>query len=83
MSVITGAGRARLERGKPVPGQKQSTEAIIEFHRIGNSVKVTAIDTLSQVEVSIIAPANYSERQMSDAAMKKLQYVLARKGDKR
>ena len=66
-----------------MPEQKPSERAIIEFHRIGNSVKVSAIDTVSHVEVSIIAPANCSERQMSDAVMKKLQYVLARQNAKR
>lgn len=66
-----------------MPEQKHSSEAIIEFHRIGNSVKVSAIDTVTQVEVSIIAPASSSERHMTDAVMKKLQYVLARQNAKR
>ena len=63
--------------------QKRTPEAIIEFRRIGNAVKVSAIDTDSHVEVSIIAPASSSERDMTDAVMRKLQYVLARQNAKR
>lgn len=66
-----------------MPDQKRSAEAIIEFHRIGNAVKVSAVDTVTHVEVSIIAPARSSEREMTDAVLKKLQYVLARQNAKR
>lgn len=59
-------------------GGGSTAEAIIEFCRVGNSVKVSAIDTVSHVEVSIIAPASSTEQQMTDAVMRKLQYVLAR-----
>jgi hypothetical protein len=69
---------ARVGKGVSVPDQKSTAEAIIEFRRIGNSVKVSAIDTISNVEVSIIAPASSTERQMTDAVMRKLQYVLSR-----
>lgn len=66
-----------------MPEQKRTTEAIIEFRRIGNAVKVSAIDTVTQVEVSIVAPASSTERDMTDAVMRKLQYVLARQNAKR
>jgi hypothetical protein len=66
-----------------VPEQKRTPEAIIEFRRIGNSVKVSAIDTVTQVEVSIVAPARSTERDMTDAVLRKLQYVLARQNAKR
>ncbi len=66
-----------------MPEQKQAAEAIIEFRRIGNAVKVSAIDTVTQVEVSIVAPARCTEREMTDAVMRKLQYVLARQNAKR
>lgn len=76
MARRNGAGP---EKGKPVTGEKSGAGAIVEFHRIGNSVKVSAVDTETHVEVSIVAPASSSERQMTDAVLKKLQYVLARK----
>lgn len=62
-----------------MPDQKSTAEAIIEFQRIGNSVKVSAIDTVSHVEVSIIAPASSTEKHMTDAVMRKLHYMLARR----
>jgi hypothetical protein len=67
-----------MRKGGPVPDPKSTAEAIIEFRRIGNAVKVSAIDTFSHVEVSIIAPASCTEQQMTDTVMRKLQYVLAR-----
>jgi hypothetical protein len=66
-----------------VPEQKRAAEAIIEFRRIGNAVKVSAVDTVSHIEVSIVAPASSSERDMTDAVLRKLQYVLARQNAKR
>jgi hypothetical protein len=71
-------GSERARKGVPVPDQKSTAEAIIEFRRIGNAVKVSAIDTISHVEVSIIAPASSTEQQMTENVMRKLQYVLAR-----
>ncbi|MFT5540506.1 MAG: hypothetical protein ACI82H_002039, partial [Alphaproteobacteria bacterium] len=48
---------------------------IVEFHRIGNAVKVSAVDTQTFQEVSIIAPATASEREMTDAVLNKLAWV--------
>ncbi len=62
-----------------MPDQKSAAEAIIEFRRIGNAVKVSAVDTVSHVEVSIIAPASSTEQQMTDAVMRKLRYMLGRR----
>lgn len=63
--------------------QTRAAEAIIEFRRIGHTVKVSAVDPVTQLEVSIIAPATSSEREMSAAAIKKLQYMLARQKNRR
>jgi len=52
---------------------------LIEFIPIGNAVKVSAVDTVSGVEVSIVGPVNASESYLSRTAIKKLEYVLARK----
>lgn len=52
---------------------------LIELVRIGNSVKVSAIDPATGVEVSIVGPANLSDAQLSSNAIAKLRYVLARK----
>ncbi|MFN4282639.1 MAG: DUF6898 family protein [Alphaproteobacteria bacterium] len=53
-------------------------EALVEFHRLGRQVKVSALDPVSLTEVSIIAPAGLGERQMTDNVLRKLDYVLSR-----
>lgn len=52
---------------------------LIEFVRIGNSVKVSAIDPVTGVEASIIGPAQLSDTQLGANAIAKLHYVLNRK----
>jgi uncharacterized protein DUF6898 len=58
---------------------EERAEAIIEFRTIGSTVKVSAIDPATLVEVSIMAPVAAGKRQMSDAVLRKLRYVLARR----
>ena len=62
-------------RGDGVPTGTLN-EVIIEFHRIGNSVKVTAVDPESQVEVSIVGPPGAGEETLKRTAIRKLEYVL-------
>lgn len=54
-------------------------EVIVEFQQIGNAVKVTAIDTKSMVEVSIMGPASAGEELLKRNAINKLNYVLSKK----
>ena len=54
-------------------------EVILEFHRVGNSIKVSAIDAKTYVEVSIVAPLDSTEKQMTDTVLQKLNYVLAKR----
>lgn len=49
---------------------------IFEFTTIGNSVKVTAIDAETLVEVSIVGPARAPQAHLRAAAVSKLNYVL-------
>jgi hypothetical protein len=54
-----------------------SEEYIVEFLRVGDSIKVSAIDPKTGTEASIVAPAKgVTQKQMQDTAVKKLQYVL-------
>ncbi len=55
-------------------------EVIIEFHSIGNAVKVTAMDTRTLTEVSIQGPATANEAILKRNAIKRLEYVLKKKG---
>lgn len=54
-------------------------EVILEFRRVGNVVKVSAVDTATYVEVSIMAPVTCSEQEMTVTAIQKLDYVLAKR----
>lgn len=58
----------------------QGREIIIEFHPIGNVVKVSAMDTQSLTEISIQGPANGQESILKRNALKRLEYVLKKKG---
>ena len=50
-------------------------EIYVEFVIIGNTVKVTAIDSESGLEASVIGPAGAPRAAMADAARRKLEYV--------
>jgi hypothetical protein len=50
----------------------------IEFVSAGKSVKVTAIDPHTGREVSIVGAAKATRKQLSELAVRKLKYVLAK-----
>ncbi len=54
-------------------------EIYIEFVSQGTVTKVTAIDAKSGAEVSIMGPAGAPRAALSDAAVRKLRYVMAKK----
>jgi len=56
-----------------------AAEALLEFYRIGNVVKVTAVDPVSLVEVSIVGDPRAGETALAHAAVRKLRYVLGRR----
>ena len=53
-------------------------EVYFEFLRMGSTVKVMAIDSVTGTEVSIIGPASAGEAQLKMNALRKLQYVLGK-----
>lgn len=55
---------------------------IIEFTQIGASVKVTAVDPKTLTEVSIVGGVQYSQEFLTRQVVKKLEYVLAKRGQK-
>ena len=57
-------------------------EVLFEFKKIGNSMKVTAIDAETGTEVSLQAPANLPQKLMEKNAIAKLQYVLNKNKEK-
>ena len=58
----------------------QGREVIIEFFPVGNLLKVSAMDTQSLTEISIHGPASAGEEILKRNAVKRLEYVLKKKG---
>ncbi|MCK5384139.1 MAG: hypothetical protein KAJ29_01090 [Alphaproteobacteria bacterium] len=55
-------------------------EIIIEFYPLGTYVKVSAMDIQSLTEISIQGPASTSQETLKHNALKRLEYVLKKKG---
>ena len=53
---------------------------IFEFHSIGQYIKVIALDEKSLTEISIQGPKGTPERLLKQNALKRLKYVLEKKG---
>ncbi len=58
--------------------QAMAREILFEFHRVGAFVKVTAIDTATGLEVSIVGPSNGGEALLRANARRKLEAALRR-----
>lgn len=58
----------------------ENREVIIEFYPLGNYVKVSAMDTQTLTEVSIQGPSNSPQEILKSNALKRLEYVLKKKG---
>ncbi|MBX3488094.1 serine hydroxymethyltransferase [Parvibaculum sp.] len=56
-------------------------EVIFEFTPIGTSVKVTALDVTTDLEVSVVAPSSASRNELERIALQKLRYMLNRQGE--
>lgn len=56
-------------------------EVLFEFIRVGNAVKVSAVDVETMIEVIIQGPATASEDMLKRQALRKLDYVSARRRD--
>jgi hypothetical protein len=59
--------------------ERVPAEVFIEFHRVGNAVKVSAMDSESLVEVSVMGAATTPPAVLERAALRKLAYVLAKR----
>ena len=49
---------------------------LLEFQRIGNIVKVTACDPVTDIEVVIQGPARATRKELTDLAVRKLEYMI-------
>jgi hypothetical protein len=50
-------------------------EIFVEFVILGNTVKVTAIDSESGLEASVIGPVGAARAALAEAARRKLEYM--------
>ena len=53
-------------------------EVLFEFRRVGDSVRVAAIDPVTGTEVTVGAPPGLPDEALQRIAMRKLAWVLAR-----
>ncbi|HVZ28135.1 MAG TPA: hypothetical protein VG798_05715 [Rhizomicrobium sp.] len=58
----------------------KSKEILIEFVVQGSVVKATAVDPVTGMEASIVGPAHAGQTALAEAARRKLEYVLKKKG---
>ena len=61
-------------------GILKGREVIIEFFPVGALVKVSAMDTQTLTEISIQGPKSAGEEVLKQNAIKRLEYVLKKKG---
>lgn len=55
---------------------------ILEFYPVGAAVRVTAIDPVTLVEVTIQGPSTATEPELTRIALAKLRYVIDRKSSR-
>ena len=58
---------------------KTSREFLIEFRQVGNAVKVTAIDTVTGLEATIVGDPRFGAETLKRTAARKLRYLLAKR----
>ena len=54
----------------------EGREVILEFQRVGDYVKVSAMDVETLTEASIVGAASASQAELERLALQKLDYVL-------
>lgn len=54
-------------------------EVYFEMRRVGNYVRVVAVDAPTGVEVTVVGDAKAGAEQLKKTALRKLDYVLAKK----
>jgi hypothetical protein len=54
-------------------------EVLFEFHRVGNIVRVVAVDPVTNTEITMIGAPGCGEEALKRLAVRKLAYVIAKK----
>jgi hypothetical protein len=63
----------------PISNSIEGREVFFEFHRIGQYVKVTAMDVETLTEISIQGSICTAEAILKREALKRLEFVLNKK----
>ncbi len=58
----------------------KNREIIVELSPVGNVMRVTAMDVQSLTEIVISGPATTPEKMLKQNAVRRLEYVLKKKG---
>lgn len=58
-------------------------EVLFEMQQVGSYMRVTAVCTRTNIEITMVGDPKLSERALKDAAMRKLKYVIAKEISKR
>ncbi|MDA0230986.1 MAG: serine hydroxymethyltransferase [Proteobacteria bacterium] len=54
-------------------------EVYLEFQRVGDYVKVSAIDAETNIESSIVGASRTTQQQLTRLAVRKLEYVMEKR----
>lgn len=60
-------------------GDVDDREVIFAFHRVGESVRVTAIHPATLTEVVIVGSVHTPQARLEQVALNKLRYVMAKR----
>ena len=67
-------------KGLPAKGG-HAREVYFELYPVGDSIKVSAVDGDTGVEVSIVGPSKLPQAELERVALNKLNYVMNQKAD--
>lgn len=62
---------------------RSEREVLFEFVRVGNAIKVTAIDAATGIEASIVGAVGMGEAMLKRNALRRLDYVLRKRAEGR
>ena len=61
----------------------RDSDVLLEFYHVGHYVKVSAVDPVSRIEVSIVGDPTRGRRALEDAAIRKLRYVIEKQAGRK
>jgi len=70
--------RAYYEANRGPYGHVDLSEVLFEIHQVGNSVRVCAIDPITNTEVVLVGAPWMSLYSLKINAIRKLRYVIAK-----